>query len=544
MNRFIAKTRSFIFAQQSGIISTTLLISGMLMLARVFGLVRYRVFNSFFSKEELEIFFAAFRIPDFLFELLITGALTTSFIPFFLKYHDDPRKQNAIISSVINLICITLAVLMVILVIFMPAVVRVTVLGFDEESLSKVVYLSRIFLIAQLPFLVLGNIATGLSQAYKRFLIPSFAPVMYNIGIIIMTIILAPKYHLDGVAIGVIVGAVLFFLVQVPQILQLSFRYQPIISHLKEIKQFLKTITPRLFTVLAAQIEVTIDQTLSTLVSSGAYTIFYYAQHLQLLPVSIIGMAFGQASLPYLSEIYQKNQIAELKKIVVDSLCNLLFVTAPIMAFFIVARTPIVRLIYGGQRFDWAGTVSTAETMSYFALSIPLHSCYYFLTRCYYATLDTKTPFAVSIGAIGLNTVLSYIAVAVLQLPVWSLGITFSIAITLQVTLLLVLFHLRMKGLELMTLAKEVTKIVMAAILGVAVMYPSQRILDGLIFDTTRTINLVFLLISTGSILVISYIFACWALNARGLSFVWQALLSVRKTKNRVADTFINVDIQ
>ncbi|MEI6326554.1 MAG: murein biosynthesis integral membrane protein MurJ [Candidatus Roizmanbacteria bacterium] len=544
MNRFIAKTRSFIFAQQSGIVSTTLLISGMLMLARVFGLVRYRVFNSFFSKEELEIFFAAFRIPDFLFELLITGALTTSFIPFFLKYHNDQKKQNAIISSVINLICIALAVLIGVLFICMPLVVRFTVLGFDEASLEKVVYLSRILLIAQLPFLVLGNIATGLSQAYKRFIIPSFAPVMYNIGIIVVTVLLAPTYHMNGVAIGVIAGAILFFFVQIPQILQLSFQYEPIITHLKEIKGFLKTITPRLFTVLVAQIEVTIDQTLSTLVSTGSYTIFYYAQTLQLVPVSIIGMAFGQASLPYLSEIYQKKQFVELKKIVIDSICNVLFVTAPIMAFFIIARTPIVRLVYGGHKFDWSGTVSTAETMSYFAFSIPLHSCYYFITRCFYATLDTKTPFVVSIGSIIFNVVMSFFAVSVFRLPVWSLGITFSIAITVQVTILLILFHRKVGGLELFSLLKEVIKIIMAAILAVAVMYPSQRLLDGLIFDTTRTINLVFLLITTGGILLITYLFACWTLNAKGLYFIIHAMRNIRRSKSRVVDSFISVDMQ
>ncbi len=544
MNRFISKTRSIIFSQQTGIISTTLLISSMFLVARVFGLVRYRVFNSFFSKEELEIFFAAFRVPDFVFELLITGALTTSFIPFFLKYRDDPQKQNLIISSVINLIGLTLIILSVVLFITMPYVVRITVLGFDEASLQQVVYLSRIFLIAQLPFLVLGNIATGISQAYKRFLIPSFAPVIYNIGIVIITVLLAPRYHIDGVAIGVIVGAICFFLIQIPQLFQLSFRYKLIITYLTEIKHFLKTITPRIFTVLAAQIEVTIDQTLSTLVSTGAYTIFYYAQHLQLLPVSIIGMAFGQASLPYLSEIYQKKQVGEFKKVVVDSLSNLLFITAPIMVFFVVARTPIVRLIYGGQRFDWAGTVSTAETMSYFALSIPLHSCYYFLTRCYYATMDTRTPFVVSIASITLNTVLSYIAVAVLKLPVWSLGVTFSIAITLQVTILLGLFHQKVLALELKALAKEVLKIVIASVLGVAVMYPTQRILDGLIFDTTRTINLVFLQLCTGSVLIISYLFSCWALNARGLYLISQAMMSINRMKNRVTDSFIPVDVQ
>jgi len=532
MNKLLTRTKDFVFAQQTGILSSALVISSMLLLARIFGLMRFRVMNNYFSKEELALYLAAFRIPDFVFELLISGALSTTFIPFFQSFGSDKKKQSRVISSLISVICIMLALLVLILYITMPQVVRLTVIGFNETELLEVTRLSRILLVAQLPFLVLGNILTGLSQAYKRFMLPAFAPVIYNIGIVGSTIILAPRLHLDAVIIGVVVGSGLFFASQLPALFTLDFRLYPTLTFVKEVNTFFKTITPRILTVLAAQIEATIDQTLTTLISTGAYTIFYFAQHLQLLPVSIIGMAFGQASLPYLAEMYQSHKINELRKVITDSLSNMFFVMMPVMLFFVVSRTPLVRLIYGGQRFDWTGTVLTAETMSFFAFSLPFHSCYYFLTRCFYAAQNSRTPFIVSICSIAGNAILSYIAVGYMELPVWSLGLTFSITIILQTLALIFLLHIQLGGLLLKIFFKELTKISIAVLMALMVMYPSQRILDGLIFDTSRTINLVLLMITTGTIMTTVYLIACWLLDASGLFLITRLLSKVGILKN------------
>ncbi len=536
MNKLLTRTKDFVFAQQTGIISSALVISSMLLLARIFGLMRFRVMNNYFSKEELALYLAAFRIPDFVFELLISGALSTTFIPFFQSFGSDKKRQSRVVSSLISTIGICLLILVACLYITMPQVVKLTAIGFDEAQLREVTRLSRILLLAQLPFLVLGNILTGLSQAYKRFILPAFAPVIYNIGIVASTVILAPQFHLDAVIIGVIVGSALFFASQLPALFNLDFQLYPTLTYAREVHTFFKTITPRVLTVLAAQIEATIDQTLATLISTGAYTIFYFAQHLQLLPVSIIGMAFGQASLPYLTEMYQSHKMDELKKVITDSLSNMFFVMMPVMLFFVVSRTPLVRLIYGGQRFDWTGTVLTAETMSFFALSLPFHSCYYFLTRCFYAAQNSRTPFIVSICSIAGNALLSYITVGYLGLPVWSLGLTFSFTIILQTLALIFLLHIQLGGLRLMVFLKEFVKLSVAIVMSLMIMYPAQRVLDGLIFDTTRTINLVLLMISTGTIMITVYLIACWLLDASGLFLITRLLSKVGILKKDVKE--------
>lgn len=542
MNTLLRKTRDFIFAQQAGIISSTILISGMLLIARIFGFARYRVLNGYFTKEQLDLFYAAFRIPDFVFELLITGALTATFIPFYLKFSRDKEKQSAITSSIINLITIIMVALILVLFLFMPWVVRLVTPGFNEDQLAQVIMLSRMLLVGQLPFLVFGNFLTGISQAHKSFFIPSLAPVLYNIAIVVVTVILAPTYGIQSTVFGVIAGSISFFLIQLLILHRIEFKYQPILQYLKEIREFFRIIVPRILTVFAAQIEATIDLSLATLLSQGSYTIFYLAQHLQLLPVSIIGMAFGQASLPYLAEMFQEKKIEEMKKIILDSFNNLFFITVPIAGFFIVNRTAMVRLVYGGAKFDWDATVLTALTMSFFCISLPFHSVYYFLTRCFYATLDSKTPFVVSVLSIALNTILSLLVVVVFHFPVWALGITFSITIIIQVTVLFILFVIRIKGLDLRDMLIEFSKVMIAAALASIITFDVRRVLDGLIFDTTRTLNLLALMILSFGIMVSVYIFASWTLDARGLYLVSRAMFRFRQIQRKAVEMFTGIE--
>ncbi len=542
MNTLLKRTRDFIFAQQAGIISSTVLISSMLLLARIFGFARYRVLNGYFTKEELDIYYAAFRIPDFVFEILITGALTTTFIPFYLKYARDKQKQSEITSTIITIIMLALGVFVLVLYALMPWVVRLVTPGFDETRLTQVIELSRLLLVGQLPFLVFGNFLTGISQAHKSFFIPALAPVVYNIGIVLVTVLLAPVYGLKSTIFGVIGGSVAFFVIQLAIFHEIRYIYQPVLRYLTEIKDFLRMVIPRMLTVFAAQIEATIDLSLTTLLTQGSYTIFYLAQHLQLLPVSIIGVAFGQASLPYLSEMFQDKKLDALKKIVTDSLGNLFFITVPIAGFMIVNRTAVVRLIYGGSKFDWDATVLTAVTLSFFCISLPFHSVYYFLTRCFYATLDSKTPFVITVIAIALNTLMSLVVILVLHLPVWALGITFSVTVIAQVVVLFVVFAVRIGGLAIRDLLVEIVKVVIASILASLISFDVRRVLDGLIFDTTRTLNLFTLMAFCFGIMGLVYVFASWTLDAKGLYLVSQTALRVRQMRRRVVEMFTSLE--
>ncbi len=538
MDKFIKRTQIFIFSKQSSIFSSAVLLSLMIILTRLFGFLRYRVLAGFFTKEELDIFFASFRIPDLIFEILITGALTTAFIPIFIKYQKNKEELETNISSIINFIFILMAIFIAILFIFLDKIITIITPGYPQEKITQIISFSRLLLVGQLPFLVLGNFLTGIGQANKIFLLSAVAPLVYNLVIIITTLFLAPRLSLLASVIGVIFGAIIFFLIQLPIIFKSQFSYQLIIKKTKGLFEFFQLIIPRTITTIVSQIDSTIDLTLTTLMGSGSYTIFYLAQHLQLLPVSVIGMAFGQAALPYLSEIYQEKKIEDFKKVVVNSILNLFFLTVPIAIFFIFARTPLVRLFFGGQKFDWEATVKTAITLSYFAFSIPAHTIYYFLTRCFYALLDSKTPFIISAISIVINTLLSLFFVFFLHLPVWSLAISFSFAMSFNVFLLLFLLYIKLKGLDYQFILIETFKIIVAAFSSSIIVYYFMKLLDGLVFDTSRTINVFFLLLIISITYFLLYLFISWIIEVKEMYLLTKLIIKTKEYQRKIIEIY------
>ncbi len=514
----------------------------MIVLARLAGFLRYRILAGYFTAAELDIFFASFRIPDLIFEVLITGALTSTFIPIFVKYKSVKKDLSENISSIINLIFLLLGVFIIITALLMDYIIPLLTPGYSIEKMSQIANYSRILLIGQLPFLVAGNFLTGLGQADKTFFIPAVAPIFYNVAIIIVTIFFYNTLLLTAPVWGVVIGAFIMFVVQLPLLFRSEFSYRFILKKTQGLVDFVRMVVPRAFTVIVAQIDATIDLTLATLLGGGAYTVFYLAQHLQLLPVSVIGIAFGQASLPYLTEIYQEKRIDEFKKIITDSVLNLFFLTVPAAVFFIFARTPLIRLFFGGQKFDWDATVLTAVTLSYFSLSLPFHTVYYLLTRCFYAILDSRTPFFVSIFSILINTTLSLLFVFYFKFPVWALAISFSTAITINTVALFFILSKRIGGFDMFFIFKELAKMAAAAGLSGVFSYFLMKLLDGLIFDTSFTVNVFLLIFSTFSVFILLYLFLSWLMDVKEIYLIPQLMLKAKEYQKKFTELYTQHD--
>ena len=542
MEKFFKNTKDFIFAKQKSIFSSAVLLSFMIVLTSLFGFLRYRILSGYFNKEELDIFFASFRIPDLIFEILITGALTSTFIPIYVKYKNNKKELSENISSIINLIFILLTVFVVIVSLFLDRLIPALTPGYDLVKMEKIINLSRLLLLGQLPFFVLGNFLTGIGQANKIFFLSALAPIIYNLAIIVSTIFLYQSLFLLAPIWGVIIGAFFLFAIQLPLLFNSDFTYQFILKKTKGLTEFIKLVVPRTFTIMVAQIDATIDLTLTTLLGSGAYTIFYLAQHLQLLPVSVIGIAFAQASLPYLTEIFQEKKIEEFKKIITNSLLNLFYLTIPIAFFFIFARTPLVRLFFGGQKFDWEATVQTAITLSYFSLSLPFHSSYYLLTRCFYSIQDSRTPFYISVFSILINTILSLLFIFIFHLPVWSLALSFSVSMIINSSLLFIIISSRLHGLGLKEIFVEIGKMFFSAFLASFVSYFSMKFLDGLIFDTSRTINVFFLLSSIALIHFALYLFLSWLFNLKEIYLLTSLILKLKEFRKKFTEIYIQYE--
>src|SRR3989344_207622 len=541
MEKFLNTTKNMIFLRQKDIFSSALILSLMIVISRIFGFMRYRTLATFFSKEELDLFFAAFRMPDFVFEILITGALTSAFIPIFIKYEKDKSQLYSTISSIINFMFVGLLIFVIVLFLSADFIIPLITPGFGKEQIILIVNLSRILLIAQLPLLIMGNILSGMAQANRIFIVTAIAPILYNIGIIAGTIFFSPTVGIYGPLIGTILGAFIFFLVQTPTVFIIKFHYNITAFKKSVIGEFVKLFIPRLLSVITTQIDLTIDLILSTFLGSGSYTIFFFAQHLQLFPVSFIGMALGQASLPYLSDLYAEKRFDEIRNIFVNSLLQILFLTVPISFIFMFARTPIVRFFFGGEKFDWEGTVQTARTMSYFALSLPFHAIFYLLTRPFYAAHDTKTPFFINFFSVAVNTCLSLFFIFVLHLPVWSLAISFSIAIICNVLLLLIFFYRKIGGFLVRKLMFHAVKIYVVSLVAFMFSYPMMKLLDAVVLDTTRTINVFFLITITSMVYSMLYLFLSWLLDIEEIYLLGKFVTKMKEIKRKIVEVYTDV---
>jgi putative peptidoglycan lipid II flippase len=541
MNKIVKVTKSLIFFQQKTIFSSAILIAATIVVARFFGFLRFRVLASYFPKEQLDIFFASFRIPDIIFEILITGALTSSFIPIFIKYKDNPKELRENISSIINLIFLILFLIILTLFLFLEKIILVITPGFSPQKVDQITFFSSILLFGQLPFLILGNFLTGIGQANKIFFLPSIAPIFYNLAIIITTIFLH-QFGLLAPVMGVVFGSLTIFLIQIPLLFFDGFFYQFVLKINAAVKEFFQMAIPRILTVIVSQIDATIDLILSTFLKAGSYTAFYLAQHLQLLPVSIIGMAWGQASLPYLSDLVKEKKEFELRQIVEETILCLLFLSLPFAIFFIFGRTPLVRLFFGGEKFDWEATVVTAKTLSYFALGLPFHTLYYFLTRCFYAFLDTKTPFLIGLFSIIVNTFFSIFFIFFLKLPVFALALSFSMAIILNTLSLFLFLTKKIKNINYAYLIGETLKIFTATLIASLPSYLFLKMADPWIFNTRYTINVFFLLFSVALIYFFWYLFFSWVLDVKQLYLFTKLIGKAKEYQKKIIELFNQYD--
>jgi len=496
--------------------------------------VRDRLLNARFAPDELGVYFAAFRLPNLIFELLVMGALTSAFIPVFTRYVTQQNEKEGfdVAATLINMSMVFMVILATPLLIWSNQISHFLAPGFSPEQVTRMATFTRFMIIFQVLPLLVGNFFTGILQSYNMFLVPAIAPVVYNVGIIIGIIVLTPIVGLMAPVYGVGIGAALFMLIQVPLVIIVGYRHRLTIDYKhKGVREVLKLIGPRTLGLAVSQIDSTVDLMLASLLGARMITVFNFAQQLQQLPVGLFGVSVAQAALPTLSAASAKEDQGEFKKSVISAIHQILFFVFPVSALFIVLRIPVVRLVFGASRFDWEATVLTGMTLSMFALSIFAQSIVNVLARGFYALYDSKTPVKVSVVSIFTNTLLSLFFIKIVGWPVWSLGLSTSIASILNATVLYILLDKKVAGFSKKELFLPAIKMFIAAgIAGVAVFFP-LKLFDQLVFDTTRTFGLLLLTGVAGGAGLVTYLLLAWVFDVSEVKSFIELIRRVRKPK-------------
>lgn len=515
------------------------------ILAKILGLIRDRLLAHVFSPEKIDIFWAAFRLPDLIFQIVILGALSVAFIPVFTERLEHKGKEDAfdMARAVLNVFLLIFIITTVVIYIFAhPIVSSIIAPGFTPDRQNQVVILTRIILFGQV-ILVLGSFFIGILQSFQRFIIPAFAPVFYNFGIILGIILLTNSFGIAGAAFGVILGAILHVLIQVPVILMAGFKFKfpPKFSH-PGVREIMKLMSIRTLGLAAEQINETVGLALASFASIGSYTYLTFAQHLQVVPVGLFGANLAIAALPVLSSELARGKIEEFKITLLTTMHQILFLTLPATAILIVIRIPVVRLVFGASQFNWQATVLTGATLAYLAIGLAAQAISLLLVRGFYALKDTKTPVIVSLIVVCLNIVLSLYFIKVLRLDVWSIGLANSIATLLSGVLLFVFLHFKVGKFNLNQVLIPLLKMVMATVIMGVALYIPIKLLDQVIFDTTRTINLL-LLTGLSAVFALSvYVFLVWFLKVRELDTYVDLIKRLGKLRSKVKSSEIISD--
>lgn len=527
---------SILATRQTSILSGASVLMIAVFASKFLGLIRDRLLVHNFDTSTAAIFFAAFKLPDLLFQLLIFGALSVAFIPVFTDFLQKKGEKDALYfaNNILNLSLVFFGIIALLAFIFAAPLNDILIPGFKNEQKALTDNLTRVILFGQI-LLVIGAFFIGIAHSFQRFIIPALAPLFYNLGVILGIVFLSQNFGIMGPAYGVVIGAAMHVLIQLPMVRALGFRYRLSFDFFNEgVGEVVRLVSVRNIGLAFEQINDAVSIALASLVSYSSVTLLTFAQHLQVVPIGLFGATIAQAALPVLSKEQSKGEGEQFKITLLTTMHQILFLTLPAAAILIVLRIPVVRLVFGASQFSWIDTVLTGRTVAFFAGGLAAQSVILLLVRGFYAYKDTKTPVVVSVFTILLNILLSLFFVQQLKLDVWSLGLAYSISTNLALFLLLYFINKKVKGFSKKFLFTPALKMLVAAFVAAIALYIPVKALDQLVFDTTKTVNLIALTGIASLFGIGVYILLVWLMNVRELYTFVELVKKVTQAKAQV----------
>jgi len=509
VKKFLSNSRNLLVLRQSSIFSAAVVIAFTYGLSMLLGILRERLIVARFyacCRQSLDVYYAAFRLPDMIFQLVVIGALSAAFIPVFSEYLAKSQAEAyQLSSSLINLLLVFFLVLAVIIFIFAQPFSALITGNFTARQVSLMAAMTRVMLLAQIFFLI-SNFFSAMIQSHQRFLLPSLSPIVYNFGIILSVWFFSGTLGLWSAVVGVLIGSFWHLLIQIPLLLKLGYHYSFSFDWRNSgVRRVIKLMLPRTLGLAASQIEATVSVFLATSLSAGSLTIYYLAQRLADLPVRLLGTSVGQAALPALSLQLAQNKMEEFKKTMAQSFSQIIYLALPVTALFLVLRVQLVRFAYGAKSFPWVATISTGRTLLAVTLSIFSQSAIQLLVRGFYALHDTDTPFLAGFISVMINIGLALLFLFGLRLEIFGLALAFSLANFFNLALLFFSFNFKK---EKFVGKKEICswgKMLVASLVAGVLAWVTMRVLDAFVFETSRIVPLFFLTLICLSVGCLSY---------------------------------------
>ena len=412
----------------TGLHEAAYLLAGSALLSQILALFRDRILAATFgATTNLDLYYSAFRIPDLIFAILGSLVSASVIMPFFMEREKQGHEEaRDFFSNIFYFYFFSIALVSIIVCIFASPILRLLFPSFAHTAqFSTLVWMMRIMLLSPI-FLGLSNLFSTISQAYRRFYIYSLSPIIYNVGIIFGIVVLYPMFGLVGLAIGVSLGALLHFAVQVPFAIKhrITPRFTPphlwgglggVISHVKTaftgVKKALLISIPRTITVSSNEITELFLVSFASFLLPGSISIFNFSFNLQSVPFSIIGVSYSMAVFPTLARHFSTGKHTEFVEEMVASSRHIIFWSISVSVMFIVLRAQIVRVILGAGQFNWNDTRLTAAALAIFTVSLIAQNMTMLFIRSYYSRGKTRTPLTMNMISSVVMVLVSYLLV-------------------------------------------------------------------------------------------------------------------------------------
>src|SRR5258708_2268636 len=505
MNQLISSGKKFFLSEQTSILSAATVIMVMTVASLILGLLRQRVILNFFDPTQASLFFAAFRLPDLVFEVLIYGMFSSAFIPIFTKLlKKDSQEAWETASRTVNICLVIFGVAAILIAIFADQLYGLIAPGYSASQIHIIADLARIMFFAQGIF-VISYVLTSVLESLRRFLIPALAPLIYNLGLIFGTLFLHSRFGLMAPAIGVVIGALTHFLIQLPLAYQLGFRFTKSLKPNDGVKHIAKLAAPRLIDLSFQQVADTTVLFFASLISTASYTYFTLANSLQAAPVRLFGTSLAKAALPTLTR--ENENPDNFRNILFKTIYQMLFLVMPVVAMFIVLRIPTVRILFGTSIFDWKSTVETGMVLTAFAVGIPFQTFVPMLARGFYALHDTQIPVIISVIGDSVVIISDLLLIRGFKFSSWALAFSYSLGALIETIILIYLLRRRLKNFSILKILMPLWKTSNESVVSGGVMYYLLKFFDkwdpikivkpiafeNFVLDTRYTGNLIIL---------------------------------------------------
>ncbi len=402
---------SFLSQNVTGMHAAAYVIAVFSFVSLLLGLLRDRMLAHIFgASSSLDVYYAAFRIPDLIFASLASIVSLFVLIPFLSRYLENGEKENArhFLSEVSTFFFFFVIIACAVVGFYAPEFGRHFYPGFSAAEQDLFIHLTRILLLSPI-LLGFSNILASVTQIAGRFLVYALSPIVYNLGILGGVMFLYPTYGLSGVGWGVVAGAFFHVAVQIPAVIKeglmprLTFRF-----NFKTLVEVVTVSLPRTATLAFNQIVLLLLLGIASTLGEGSVTVFTFASNLYLAPLTLIGVSYSVAAFPTLSRLFGAGEREAFVEQLLGAVRHVIFWSFPALVFMIVLRAHIVRTLLGSGAFDWADTRLTAATLALFVISLVAHGLILLFVRGYYAAGKTLRPFLITVSTSIVTIFLAY----------------------------------------------------------------------------------------------------------------------------------------